>query len=536
MIKKGLLFLTFVLSAFGLFACADTTTTATTEATTTQSLQDILLNAYPENNAYYEVLVRSFADSDGDGIGDFNGLADKLDYFVDLGITGLWLMPINPSPTYHGYDVTDYYAVNPDYGTMEDFENLVAEANSKGITIMLDMVFNHTSNQHPWFLAALEGDETYRDYYVFSNEDNGEYWHGSTNGNYYGYFSYTMPDLNLENPAVFDEIVNISKFWMDKGVMGFRLDAVSHFYSDNEYLDRTSTYVDNIIFLQDYMDAIDEYNSDVYVIGEVWEEDLYQVVGDYFGGLDAPIDFPVSAIIRSAAQSTSNRRYASLLEEIYDYYRRINKDFISAPFVANHDMDRFATMVLGNTDMERMAAEMLLTLPGDPILYYGEELGMFGYKTNGENGIWDETRRLPFLWDDPEYLTDWLGTTTASIIDLDNKNSALGGAESQMLDSSSLWNVYATLLQLRNENIALKYGNSFEKWELSTSSLQGFYREFTYEGNHQKLLILHNFANEATDMIEFNGTILYASNLSADQFSSMTSIPAKTTLIIELTE
>lgn len=522
MIKKLLLLITLLMSTFGLVACANQA--------------DVLAEAYPENDTYYEVFVRSFADSDGDGIGDFNGITAKLDYFVDLGISGLWLMPIQPSPSYHGYDVTDYYDVNPDYGTMEDFENLVTEASNRGIKIMLDMVFNHTSNQHPWFLAALDGDETYRNYYVFATGDNGEYWHSSTNGNYYGYFSYTMPDLNMENPAVFNEIVDISKFWIDKGVMGFRLDAIMHFYSTNEYLDRATTYVDNIVFLQDYMDAIDEYKANIYVIGEAWEEQLYQVVGDYFGAIDSPIDFPVSAIIRSAAQADSNRRYTTVLEEIYDYYRRINKDFISAPFITNHDMDRFATQVLGNREMEQMAAEMLLTLPGNPILYYGEELGMFGYKDNGENNIWDETRRLPFLWDDTQYLTNWIGTTTASLIDLNNKNSTLGGAETQMTDADSLWTLYATLLQLRNNNIALKYGNSFVKWEDSTSTLQGFYREFTYDKYHQKLLILHNFDNEATDMIEFNGTILYASNLSADEIASLDTIPAKTTLVIELNE
>jgi len=530
MTKKIFTAILFILVIFGISACT--------------SQEEILKEAYPENDNYYEVFVRSFADSDGDGIGDFNGIIDNLDYFVSLGITGLWLMPINPSPTYHGYDVTDYYSVNPDYGTMEDFETLVSEADANGIKIMLDMVFNHTSNEHPWFQAALTGDETYMAYYNFIDNSidtskilgswNQTIWHTTSVGKYCGYFSYTMPDLNLSNPVVADEIVNISEFWIDKGVMGFRLDAALHFFGENEYIGESTTYLDNIIFLKDYIKTLDEYKSGIYVTAEIYEETLYQVVGDFFGAVDSPLDFPIAALIRTASQNYSNRRYATVLEDMYDYYRRIDKNFISAPFIVNHDMDRFATQVLGNEEMTRLAAEMLLVLPGNPIIYYGEELGMFGYKASGPD-IWDETRRLPFIWDN-DFETNWLESSNNALIDINNQNDNVASVSEQMQNPDSLWSLYAALLQLRNNNIALKYGNSFVRWDQSTEFLQGFYREFTYDKYHQKLLILHNFGQDEIDMIEFSGQIIYASYTAAENYSTMTVIPARSTVIIEIIE
>ncbi|MBN2876744.1 MAG: alpha-amylase [Bacilli bacterium] len=521
MIKKIFMFITVVTLFLALSACANT--------------QSVFEKAFPENDTYYEVFVRSFADSDEDGIGDFNGLTDKLDYFVDLGIDALWLMPIHPSPSYHGYDVTDYYDVNPDYGTMEDFTNLISQADDKGIKIILDMVFNHTSELHLWFQAALAGDATYRDYYVFASDTSNlnDRWNSVIGGTYYAYFGGWMPDLNMLNDDVFNEIVNISKFWLDKGVAGFRLDAAGHLFGDGEYIGITTSYIDNIIYLRNYTEQLDEYKNDVYVTAEIYESTLYQVVGDYFGAVDSPLDFPVAATLRSAAQNNSNRRYATVLEDIYDYYRKINKNFISAPFIVNHDMDRFATQVLGNEEMLKLSAEMLLVLPGNPIIYYGEELGMYGYKANGSNGIWDETRRMPFLWND-EYLTTWVAASIQDVINVNTQNESLESVSEQMENPDSLWSTYEKMLRLRNENIALKYGNSFVRWEESTNELQGFYREVSYEKYGQKLLILHNFGEEALDMISYNGTIIYISGV--DNPAEATQIPGRSTVIIEIVE
>lgn len=527
--KKILSSLLLLVFLFALIACG-------------QDQKDVLGENFPENDNYYEVFVRSFADSDGDGIGDFNGIKDKLDYFVDLGITALWLMPINPSPAYHGYDVTDYYDVNPDYGTMTDFENLVDAANDLGIRIILDMVFNHTSDQHPWFQSALDGDETYKAYYNFIdpvvNTTNltGAWgqtiWHSSPQGKYCAYFLYNQPDLNLRNEAVFDEIVNISKFWIDKGVKGFRLDAVHHYFGTNEFIDYNATYLDNILFLQDYMDEIDAYSEDIFVTGEVFEDQLYKVVGDYFGAVDSPLDFPVASLIRTAARSNSSRLYASKLEDYYDYYRRISSNFISSPFIVNHDLDRYATQVMGDELAIKLSAEMLLTLPGSPIIYYGEELGMYGYKASGPD-IYDETRRTPLLWGD-DYETDWIVSSHQDLINVTNANSNVENISEQLLNQESILNVYKRLLHLRNDNIALKYGNSFVPWEDSTDSLQGYYREFQYEDFSQKVLVIHNLSTNSVNMIEYSGNIIYMSNTT--DYDGVTEIPAKSTIVIEIIE
>ena len=163
----------------------------------------------------YEIFVRSFQDSDGDGIGDFNGITRRLDYLRALGVTALWLMPIHPSPSYHGYDVKDYYAVNPDYGTMDDFKNLLAEARRRGIRVILDLVVNHSSSQHPFFQAALDPSSPYRDYYVWSETEAGHGWHKTEHGYYYGLFWREMPDLNVTNPDVTAEIKQVVRFWQN---------------------------------------------------------------------------------------------------------------------------------------------------------------------------------------------------------------------------------------------------------------------------------------------------------------------------------
>jgi glycosidase len=497
--------------------------------------------ANPKSDVYYELFVRSFADSDGNGIGDFNGITEKLSYFQEIGVTGLWLMPIQPAGSYHGYDVMDYYDVNADYGTMADFENLVSTADSMGIRIMLDMVFNHTSNQHPWFIAALNGDEKYQDYYDFINFTTNTskllgswgqtIWHTSNNLKYCGYFSYTMPDLNFYSEAVKAEILNITKFWIDKGVGGFRLDAVHHYFGENEYINVQTSYFDNIAYLTNYQKAVEEYSPDFYITGEVYIEDLYQVVGNYFSSVDSPIDFPVATKIRTAVDSTSNRTYVSSLETIYDYYRRVNSDFISAPFIVNHDMDRLASNVSGNIATLKLSSEMLLTLPGNPIIYYGEEIGMFGYKASGPD-IWDETRRLPLLWGD-EYTTDWLVSSNLALSNLNLQNEAVVNVNNQLLDSDSLLSTYSAMIHLRENNIALMYGNSFTAYEENTSALQGFYREYQYDNEHQKILVLHNFSDVEIDMITYNGNIIYAS--SATDLSTVTSIPARGTVVIDIT-
>src|SRR5690349_4187907 len=213
----------------------------------------------------YEVFVQSFADSNGDGKGDFNGLTAKLDYLKDLGVGGIWMMPIMPSPTYHKYDVTDYKAVHPDYGTKEDFQKLVDEAHKRGIRIIIDLILNHSGSDHPWFKSAIKGkDSPYRDYYVWSRKDsvrsqiakkatsfdsdNLTQWHAvngdTTQEHFYGFFWSGMPDLNFDNPKVKAEFVDIGNFWLtDMKVDGFRLDAARHIFPSDRAEDNHAFWV-----------------------------------------------------------------------------------------------------------------------------------------------------------------------------------------------------------------------------------------------------------------------------------------------------
>ncbi|MBA4385916.1 MAG: alpha-amylase, partial [Anaerolinea sp.] len=202
---------------------------------------------------FYEIFVRSFNDSNGDGIGDITGIIEKLDYLndgdpntnTDLGINAIWLMPINPSPSYHGYDVLNYYAINPQYGTKVDFERLLQEAHKRGIKVIIDLVLNHTSSQHPFFVDARSSDTSqYHDWYVWSDIGKGNYWHETTVGNvqenYYGYFCDCMPDLNYLNPEVTLQMEKVVSYWISEiGVDGFRIDAAKHLIEDSDKVENT---------------------------------------------------------------------------------------------------------------------------------------------------------------------------------------------------------------------------------------------------------------------------------------------------------
>ncbi len=210
------------------------------------------------DTVFYQVFVRSFYDTDGDGIGDLQGLIAKLDYLndgdpttdADLGVTGLWLMPVTESPSYHGYDVTDYRTIEPDYGTNADFDQLVAEAHNRGIVVIIDLVMNDTSNQIEWFTDAVSGSSApYRDWYRWSPTHPGytgpwgqPVWHNSASGYYYGVFWSGMPDLNYEEPAVKTEMWDIARFWLqDMVVDGFRLDAVKYIIEEGSSLENTAS-------------------------------------------------------------------------------------------------------------------------------------------------------------------------------------------------------------------------------------------------------------------------------------------------------
>src|SRR5574341_710677 len=356
-------------------------------------------DGYPwwNDTVFYEVFVRSFNDSNGDGIGDINGIIQKLDYLndgdpnttTDLGVTGLWLMPINPSPSYHGYDVTDYYAVNPEYGTMDDFKQLLDEAHKRGIRILIDWVLNHTSSQHPWFQEAQDPTSSYRQWYVWSAGATAspKWTLGGGGEYYYANFIPEMPDLNYRNPAVVAEMQKVVRFWLqDVGIDGFRLDAAKHIIEDGSIGENTP---ETHTFYKSLRKFYKGLNSQAVTIGEVAGNSTQ--VQTYLNGdeLDLAFDFDLA---KNTVFSAGAHR-ADDMSDVLTHDLSLFQPGQFATFLTNHDQDRAMSVLNDNVDTAKNAAFLLLTSPGVPFVYYGEEIGMLGKKP-------DEDIRRPLQWSD----------------------------------------------------------------------------------------------------------------------------------------
>ncbi|HAX73645.1 MAG TPA: alpha-amylase [Firmicutes bacterium] len=482
-----------------------------------------------DDGVYYEIFVRAFADSDGDGIGDFNGITENLDYLEDLGIKGIWLMPINPSPSYHGYDVTDYYDVNADYGTLDDFKNLIKEANDRGIKIVMDLVLNHASSEHPWFVESKEdASSPYADYFVWADADDTSYdfsaspidgkaWHSWSSRKYFGAFWDGMPDWNASNQKVRDEFIKIGKFWLDLGVDGFRLDAAKYMYAQGEYNTELNLLQENLDFWQEITDGWREVNDDVYIVGEVWSSS--SSVAPYYMSFTSNFDFDLADEIISAVRNQKDthgfglmKNYQRTLENYAKYAP--NGDVFDATFLSNHDQDRIMSVFGSDTTLMKMAAEIYLMLPGNPYIYYGEELGMLGRKP-------DEDIRLPFKWGN-EFETTWRA---------DPYNNDLSDVQAQKEDSNSLYNHYKTLIAVRNESTALSSGD-FLAVEFNKSFMVGQIR-YTLD---EAVLVAHNVSDRDLEISiqATEGDILYSSNDGASINNDTILVPSSTTLILTI--
>ena len=354
------------------------------------------MNAPAHSGVWYEIFVRAWYDTDGDGIGDLNGVTAKLDYLKSLGVDGIWLMPINPSPSYHGYDVTDYRAINPQYGTLADFRRLLDEAHKRGIRVIMDLVVNHTSDRHPWFLAARDPHDPHHDWYSWAgpatdlhavSATGGPAWHALGRQHYLGIFTGEMPDLDFDTPAVREAVTGIGRYWLAQGVDGFRLDAARHIYEDfAATADDPALQRRNLAWWRAFHGAMTAVRPEAYLVGEVTRDEPKQLA-PWFGPLDAVFDFPLATQLIRSAGSERNDGLGNLLERIAAAIPA-GQD---APFLSNHDQERVMSQLGGNAQHMRTAAAMLLTLPGQPFIYYGEELGMRGRKP-------DPDLREPMRW------------------------------------------------------------------------------------------------------------------------------------------
>lgn len=408
---------------------------------------------------FYELFVRSFFDSNGDGIGDFQGVITKLDHLRrapkgrddSLGIDAIWLMPIMASPSYHGYDVIDYELVNPEYGSNDDFVQLVSHLHERNMRVIIDFPVNHTSSEHSWFIeAASNPDSPFRDWYIFRNDNPGylgpwgqQVWHKNPYGNdfYYGIFDSSMPDLNYHNTEVNTEIRRIAQFWLDEmGVDGFRMDAVKHMIELDQIQESTP---DTIEWIREFQQFVLSVKPDAFTVGEVMGAGTDSLQPYYPDTLTTYFHFQMAQqIIGSANFGTKNR-----LTPVISHAQASIPDHRWATFLTNHDEPRAATVLKQNADKLKVAAMLLMTLPGTPFIYYGEEIGMPGNKP-------DPNIRTPMHWSSDT----WAGfSTVAPYTNLQPDWESLN-VEVQLADPESLLNVYRAWGQIRSNLPSLRTG------------------------------------------------------------------------------
>jgi glycosidase len=406
-------------------------------------------------DVFYEVFVRSFYDSDGDGIGDIPGLTERLDYLNDgdptggddLGVTALWLMPITEATSYHGYDVIDYYSVESDYGTNEDFRAFIDAAHERGMRVIIDLVLNHSGVQHPWFQASRDPESEYADWYTWSDEnpnfrgpDGQQVWHPLDGRFYYGVFWSGMPDLNYTNPAVTAEIYNITRFWLeDMNVDGFRLDAIKFMIEEGTAQENTASTHQ---WWRDYHAYVQSVKPDALLLGEVW--DSTSLIAPYVGDeVDIAFEFDLAGEMVRTASFGLPSPFMNAQTTTLQYFGPGQY----AAFLTNHDMDRVIGALRGDFGAARVAAALLLTNPGVPFIYYGEEIGMSGRKP-------DERIRTPLRWDNTSTGDFTSGTPWEAFSEDPPGTNILD----QLAEPDSLLNAYRELIDARLSIPALQTG------------------------------------------------------------------------------
>ncbi|MBQ1392664.1 MAG: alpha amylase [Lachnospiraceae bacterium] len=463
---------------------------------------------------YYEIFVYSFYDSNGDGIGDLNGVTKKLDYIQDMGFNGIWLMPIMPSPTYHKYDTTDYCNIDEQYGTLDDFKKLLEECHKRDIHVIIDFMMNHTSTQHSWFQSAtkyLEGlkknekpSKKACPYYAYYNfvpknqvKEQTYYQVGSTDWYYEGQFWEGMPDLNLKNKTVQKELEKAAKFWLDLGVDGFRLDGVKYFTNGEE---------SNIKILKWFNDYVKSQKKDAYIVSEVW--DNYNVAAEYLkSGIDSTFDFSfgqstgvIVSMVRQSQSKDVGQSFANAMLNIQDMTKEANPKATVAEFLTNHDTGRMANILVSEEKI-KMAYALELFMSGNAFVYYGEEIALTGAGK-------DENFRSPMYWS----ATDQTGITDGPE-DMDEIENRFPSVEEQQADENSILNFIKRCLRLRNENPEIARGEMALIPEVKDEAICAITKE--YKGS--KLVMLYNMSTEekkvtvSKDTYKYQGIRGYAS-------------------------
>lgn len=442
---------------------------------------------------YYQIFVNSFADSNGDQVGDLQGIIDNLDYLNDgdpntgndLGVDGIWLTPIMPSPSYHKYDVTDYYNIDPDFGTLETFDKLVSECHKRGINIILDLVLNHASSQHPYYLKAVEEVEEgnldgYAQYFEIHPTS---YFDSDTQTNYLSHamaceanFTEEMPEWNLNSEKTREEFAKITKFWLDRGVDGFRLDAVKYF--SNKSTDGTE-------FLNWFCDKCKETNPDVYVVGENWDDDS-KIQEIFKSGIDSQFAFKFSQSSGTLTTEVIAQRGTAIAKKVMNYNDKMynnNENYIPTMFLSNHDMVRSGnSLEPKGLSYQKMAASVYMLFPGNPFIYYGEEIGITAPNTTS-----DSAYRTPMIFDSNNLPNIWVN----GVGDV-AKDTKYGGAKQQQADPNSLLSFYSRIIKIKNQNPEIARGKITGLQTFDNTAICAYYVEY----NGTKLMIIHNMNAE----------------------------------------
>lgn len=462
---------------------------------------------------FYQIFVHSYADSDGDQTGDLQGIIDHLDYLNDgdpnggddLGIDAIWLTPIMPSKSYHKYDVEDYYDIDPDFGTLETFDTLVEECHKRGINLIMDLVLNHISSSHPLFQNAfkevtegkLDGDAEYfeirkGDFFSYDTQviQIADGYVCEAN------FSQEMPEWDLSSEKTRDEFAKIAKFWLDRGVDGFRLDACKYF---------TNADTDGAEFLTWFMKTCREIKPDVYVVGETWSDDS-DLEKLFKSGIDSQFAFRFAQSTGAIISAVNGKKGKNLVEKVKSYEEKMrgdNPDFINTLFLSNHDQVRVANgLQYRGLDYEKFTAGVYLLFPGDPFIYYGEEISI-----KAENTSNDAAYRTPMVFDSdemPEIFVNSIGD--------EFEEPTYGGVKQQLADENSLLNYYRRVLRIKLQNPELARGTITEVVDFSDAKVGAYIVE--YEGS--KLLVIHNFDPDKSKELTITDDILPNATLRAD--------------------
>jgi alpha-glucosidase len=459
-----------------------------------KSLRDAEVHTWWQHAVFYEIYPRSFADSNGDGIGDLRGISSKLDYLQELGVDAIWITPCFPSPQVDfGYDVSNYEDIDPMYGTLADYDKLVKEAHKRHIRVILDFVVNHTSDQHPWFLDSKSSrTSAHRDWYIWRDgrgpdqpPNNWESLFGgsawkfdaTTDQYYYHYFYPEQPDLNWRNPAVESAMFDVTRFWYKRGTAGFRLDAVDILFEDEQLRDNAfipgtdkfgrpnmdEKYNRRLpevhTELQRLRKVADEY--DAVLIGETWTPDVNQLKA-YYGEHSNELQLPMDLLLTSLPLSPPVLRdHVAVVDSAGGWPTYV---------ISNHDIIRSYTRYgdgVHNDDIAKMMAAFYLTLRGTPIMYYGEEIGMENNDPKTKDEVKDpigkvnwpiekgrDGERTPMQWTPGPNA----GFTTGEPWLPVPASAATHNVQSEQADAPSILNFYKKLLRLRKNESALREG------------------------------------------------------------------------------